>query len=377
MDELSVTNRIKLNQLQSYIIIYEQALRTTAVPESTFYSFLKQKTLIKESFIKDGRGRSDYLIEVNKRNNVLNLYCTDTHINVALDYEADGFTGYLLKKVIEEEIESLYNTTTNTISTSTLTYGTSTAIPSYSNYITDSTITLGPMKIENNDVTINGERILTEKENKTKKENSKNMSEMFNPDFGPVTTSNIKMSPFGIAIRSHNEGSYSYYNAKTKSVIECTPFTFDCKKFLYKMPVAVSAIAAGDVILHRGTPMFVKSPVEDEEGRIVAIDIAASEEKYILPVKNVFGFNYITKIVSLLDMSKTEASPENPFGNMLPFLMMQDDKDLDPMMLLLMNGNLGGSNLNPMMLYVMMSKDGKMKDILPFLMMQSGLQMPV
>lgn len=324
----------------------------------------------------------DYILIISKSDNILNIYCKATKTNLALLYYPNGFTGYLLKKLIEKETEPLY--TTNTIltndSTGTITYGTSTtAIPPYSNFVTDSsaTITLGPMKIENNEVTINGEKVLTREKTSTEKEIKKDMSEMFNFDFGPVTESNIKMSPFGIAIRSDNDKSYSYYNTKTKSVIECTPFAFDCKKFLYKMPVAVSAIAAGDVIMHRGVPMFVKSPVEDEEGRIVAIDIAASEEKYILPVKNMFGFNYVTKIVSLLDMSKTEASSENPFGNMLPFLMMQDGKDLDPMMLLLMNGNLGGGNLNPMMLYAMMSKEGKMKDFLPFLMMQSGQQMLV
>ena len=67
-------------------------------------------------------------------------------------------------------------------------------------------------------------------------------------------------------------------------------------------------------------------------------------------------------------------SAENPFGNILPFMMMSEDnssmKDMLPMMML-MNGKAGGT-MDPMMLYFMM-KDGKGDDdnMLPLLLMMN------
>ena len=57
--------------------------------------------------------------------------------------------------------------------------------------------------------------------------------------------------------------------------------------------------------------------------------------------------------------------------------MLSDNKDIDPMMLMLMmNQNGAGTQMfnNPFMFYLMVSKDdSKMKDYLPFLMM-SGIK---
>jgi hypothetical protein len=126
--------------------------------------------------------------------------------------------------------------------------------------------------------------------------------------------------------------------------------------------------------------MFVKG-VEDEDGRIMVIDIAEAEEKYILPTRNMFGFDFVTKVVSFMDMKNTGACADNPFGNMLPFLMLMknDDENLDPMMLLMMNGGqIGGMNMdaftkNPLMMYMMMKDNKNLKDMLPFLMMTSTM----
>lgn len=225
------------------------------------------------------------------------------------------------------------------------------------------------------DIYINGKKILTEEDSKEEK----NMDNM-KFDFGPVTNRNLAVCPFGIAVRNTADSTWCYYDPVKCEVIDCTPFKFETGKFLYSLPVAVNAIEVGDVIMHRGIPMFVKG-YADEEGRILVIDVAAAEEKLILPVKNMFGFNYITKIVSLLDMKTNGACPDNPFGNMLPMMMlMGEDKELDPMMLLLMSGNtniFGAVNLtdlNPMMMYLLMKDNKSMKDILPFLMMTSYQQ---
>lgn len=223
---------------------------------------------------------------------------------------------------------------------------------------------------------INGKKVLTEEDNKMTKD------KMFDVkiEFGPLDTPICALSPFGIAIRTIDDNSYCYYDPVECKVVDCTPFTFDTKKFLYKMPVAVSDISVGDIIMHYNLPMFVKG-VEDAEGRIVVIDVSVGEEKYILPKRNMFGFNYITKIVSLLDFNNIGASAENPFGNMLPLLMMMgdDNKELDPMMLLMMGGingsgsvnAFGAMNQNPLMMYLMMKDSKELSKMLPFMLMSN------
>ena len=301
--------------------------------------------------------------------------------------QEQGFSTFLLTRLKEifpmPTATSIYNTTsssgnpiwtTNTITNDKTNLWTTTADPSYVTNHYTYTDGVGSVQITKDGITINGKKVLTE-ENKEDSMTNKDFG--FNFDFGPVTDNVLAVCPFGIAAKNP-DGGFCYYDPKEKKIVDCTPFTFDTKKFLFKMPVAVSAIAVGDVIMHRGFPMFVKG-VEDEEGRIIAIDLAEAEEKYILPTRNMFGFNFVTKIVSLLDMKNSGASETNPFGNMLPLMMlMGDNKELDPMMLLMMNsGQVGSTNAfgnmaqNPLMMYMMMKDSKNFKDMLPFLMMTS------
>ena len=82
-----------------------------------------------------------------------------------------------------------------------------------------------------------------------------------------------------------------------------------------------------------------------------------------------FGFNFVTKIVSLFNTVGDNApTPDAPFGNMLPFMLMNEDTDkIDPMMMMFMMGNKMDMS-NPMMMYFMM-KDNKDSDVLPLLFM--------
>lgn len=63
------------------------------------------------------------------------------------------------------------------------------------------------------------------------------------------------------------------------------------------MAAAIKDLRAGDMVLHRGKPMYVQSVEEDG---IHCIDILNSENKVIVPVTNMFGFNFVTKVVSLI-----------------------------------------------------------------------------
>ena len=235
------------------------------------------------------------------------------------------------------------------------------------------------VEIKAKEIALNGEKVTINGKEVNKKE-EKNMKNKFgiNFDFGPVTDSNIAVCPFGVAIKN-KEGNFCYFDKNKGEIVDCTPFTFDSKKFLFKMPCALSAVAPADIIMHQGVPMFVKD-VEDVEGRIVVIDISVGEEKYILPTRNMFGFLFVTKIVSFLDMQNCNATVDSPFGNMLPFLMLMDnDKDLDPTMLLMMGG-VNGSNMdmstmfqNPLMMYMMMKDNDKdLSKLLPFMLMNNN-----
>lgn len=201
-----------------------------------------------------------------------------------------------------------------------------------------------------------------------------NNMKMFNFDFGPIKDNDaIRMSPYGIAVKNVN-GTYQAYDKKNGEIMDVDIFNFKADNMFFKVPVAIDAIEAGDVIIFNRRPCFVFG--FSEQGDVIAIDIAMGEKKTILPSKSPFGFNYITKIVSLVDnMFGGEApSAENPFGNILPFMLMNEDnssmKDMLPMMML-MNGNAGGT-IDPMMLYFMMKADkGDTDSVLPFLLMMN------
>jgi hypothetical protein len=115
--------------------------------------------------------------------------------------------------------------------------------------------------------------------------------------------------------------------------------------------------------------MFV-SDVDMQANRMVAVDIYDGEEKVIVPTASPFGFSFITKVVSLINFANS-ADASNPFGNMLPFLLMNDSKSNDNSMLMAMAMMGGHTDMmqNPMMLYVLMNRDGKNNDMLPFLLM--------
>ena len=107
------------------------------------------------------------------------------------------------------------------------------------------------------------------------------------------------------------------------------------------------------------------------DNKIVAVDVRAGEEKSVIPTTNMFGFNFITKIVSMFNALGDAPTPEAPFGNMLPFLMMNDGEDFDPMLMFMMTQGTGGADMfsNPMMMYFLMKDKDNMSDMLPMMMM--------
>lgn len=211
-----------------------------------------------------------------------------------------------------------------------------------------------------------------------KESEDNNIMNTFNFDFGPITNNQVHLSPYGMAIKN-SQGTWVAYNGA--DVIDVDIFNFDAKKFLYKMPVAIKDIAVGDVVIHNRLPMFV---VDVKEG-IKVIDVYSGEKKEILLTKNMFGFDFATKVVSVLDFtnSKNTATADNPFGSMLPFFLLNNEKDMDPMALLLLTANsgvMGNSTMdfsNPFMLMALMGDKGNKNDmLLPLLLMNQQKSAP-
>lgn len=205
--------------------------------------------------------------------------------------------------------------------------------------------------------------------NNDKKESS--IMKGFNFDFGPMNANVVRMSIYGLAVKNKT-GSWVAYDAKNEEIMDVDVFNFDGSKFMYRMPVAINDVAAGDVIVHMSIPMFVVGKSEDGKA-VYAVDPVAGERKEIMLTKSPFGFNFVTKVVNFLG-NAFNADASNPFGNLGLMMMLSEDnagmKDMLPFMLMANGGNANGFDLsNPMVLY-MMCKDGT--GDLPMMLALSG-----
>lgn len=199
-----------------------------------------------------------------------------------------------------------------------------------------------------------------------RKEND-SMNLFKNFDFGSCSNDNVKMSMYGIAVKNAT-GTWVSYDPNSGNIIDIDILNFDAK-YLYKMPVAIKDVSESDVIIHNRKPMFVSKV---EGSKILAIDPAAGEEKVVILTRNIFGFDFVVKVVNLFGDLSATASADAPFGNILPLMLLADsDKsdDMLPLMLAMGGGKFDMSN--PMMLYFLM-RDNKNKDILPFMLFANG-----
>ena len=277
-----------------------------------------------------------------------------------------------------ENIGSTSSTTSTTVTVGSTSSATTIQVGDYNigsgKAIDGYTITNGTISLTDN-IEDTARKVFNEEWNK-RKENDK--MKFGNFDFGPCTNDNVRMSMYGIAIKNA-AGTYVSYDAANGEIIDVDVFNFDGGKYMFKLPVAIKDVKVGDVIIHNRTPMFVVGFAENT-GDLIAVDIRAGEKKTIMPMRNMFHFDFVTKIVSLFDMNgMTQPSSDMPFGNMLPLMMMSDDnKDMDMkdilMMSMLANGG-NMSNMNPMLLYFLAfdETDGtSMKDkLLPMMLLSN------
>ena len=269
------------------------------------------------------------------------------------------------------KVEGNCNCTSETATNGTLVYSYSDRT-NYNPYITTTT---GTISISSDGITYNGidltskiddlqkeiDKLKTKESEENKMFNFNHLKEKF--QFGEYK--DAKMSPYGIAFKAL-EGYYAV-NTKTMELIDATGLVFDFE-CIYAMPVAANAVKNGDFILHNGMPVLVRKINSD--GSLECWNIKVHEVVTTLPVKSPFGFNFYTKLVSLVDNMGMTPTDENPFGNIWPLLLIDDKKDNKDMLMLMMLMNQQGGQFNPMMMYMMM--DGSKSDFLPMMLMMNG-----
>ena len=203
-----------------------------------------------------------------------------------------------------------------------------------------------------------------------KEENNKMDNKIFNFDFGPLKSDNVRMSMYGLAVKNR-DGNYVAWDKENENILNVDILNFNGDGLMYKMPVPIKDIKDGDIIIHNRVPMFVVAVYEKTLG---VIDIYSGESKTIILSKSPFGFDFATKVVSIIDfgaMSNSAPSEDNPFGSMWPFLMFNGSDSIDPMMLALMCAGKGDS-VNPMMMYALLASKGNNDNLLPLMLMMNG-----
>ena len=191
---------------------------------------------------------------------------------------------------------------------------------------------------------------------------------MKNIEFGKVNTSDLAYTFNGICFRDA-DGNYTSLNPDG-TFTNVYDMVMDIP--IYVMPVGKDQIKVGDIIKYFDKWVMI---AQIDNTTITTIDPWTREIRVIIPEKSVFGFDYYTKVIDIFSGFNNNANSSNPFGNMLPFMMMSDKSDIDPMMLMMMMNGQNLNGMNPMMMYMMMSKDstaGGKDSMLPLMMMMNS-----
>lgn len=295
---------------------------------------------------------AEVLVNGDKISNLCNLY---TQVNSIPEFNMcdkigsniDGWPDYAYKPL------SILEDTTNwgNFGTSTITNGTS---------ITTNTTSPIGVGLDTSKLAGNNE-----------KKEGKNMFENIMKDikFGPAT--DIKFSIYGPAFN----GGDRWLARHEGEWVDVSDMLIDVGNICYMMPVAKNSIKEGDFILHKGKWARVDCIVE-EENFISVEKINEQEVVQVLPTKNMFGFDYYTKLMCPIENFEGAegfgATTDNPFGmlpfimamkdgkkdNLLPLMMMSGKMDMsNPMMLMMLSGD--NSNLGLMMAMMAMKKKDK------------------
>ena len=187
-----------------------------------------------------------------------------------------------------------------------------------------------------------------------------NLSKMFNISFGKIFSNDVRASLYGIAVKG-GDNRFRAFDKNSDKIMDVTGMVFD-SDMLFTIPIAVSAIKKGDVIINAGN--YVTVTAIHPDSTLTVIDPKASEQKIAIPAKNMFGFDFVSKVYCPFEGIISTPSNDNPFGiNPMMFMFLGDDMDNTTKMMMamsMMDSNADQSMLLPMM--VMMGNKDKGKD---------------
>lgn len=205
------------------------------------------------------------------------------------------------------------------------------------------------------------------------KESKMDFSKMMNIDFGKISTKELKPSIYGVAVLG-SDNRYRAYDKANDKVMDVTGMTFDTD-MLFKIPVAVSQVRIGDVIVNAGNYVTVTNVHRDNTFTVV--DPKASEQKIAIPAKNMFGFDFVTKVIYPLE-NMIQPNDTNPFGlNPMAMMLLAGDSNMDITTILAMSMMGGNSAMDQNMILPLMllgNKSGNSDNLVLAMMMMN--QMP-
>ena len=200
---------------------------------------------------------------------------------------------------------------------------------------------------------------LKKKKEKMEVKDDMNKDVMFNFEFGKIKDNSVKISMNGLAFKDVT-GSYVTYDAKTNKLTDVSSLIFNMD-FLYMMPVAIKDVKINDVLRHNNNYVVVTNIKEN--GDIEAVKPFEGEKVVVVPKNNIFGFNYITKVVNMMENmfpNFAEATEDNPFGNIGQMMLMSS---------MMEDRNGDNSMAKAMMMYAMMGNTTQDKMPALFMMM--------
>lgn len=195
-------------------------------------------------------------------------------------------------------------------------------------------------------------------------ERNKNMdlSKMFNISFGKIFSNDVRASLYGIAVKG-GDNRFRAFDKNSDKIMDVTGMVFD-SDMLFTIPIAVSAIKKGDVIINAGN--YVTVTAIHSDSTLTVIDPKASEQKIAIPAKNMFGFDFVSKVYCPFEGIISTPSNDNPFGiNPMMFMFLGDDMDNTTKMMMamsMMDGNVDQSMFLPMMMMMGDKDKDKGKD---------------
>lgn len=204
-------------------------------------------------------------------------------------------------------------------------------------------------------------------------ERGNNMFNNVMKDFycGPAT--DVRMSIYGPAFKAVSAGGEKirdiYVAYHDGDYIDVSDAILNIDNCAYVMPIAAKSVKKGDFIRNCGTWLRVISVTD---GVIEGESVYSRNILKIRPTKNMFGFNFYSKLMTFDIMNGI--SEDNPFGNLLPLILLgdKDCKMNDMLPLMFMNKDFDMSN--PMMMYFLANKNDSNNNLMTIMMMSQFMK---